>query len=145
MFDENQMGLMSEQDTKEAFGPLLKLWNMQNQNAQLERQMAQAKALSQPRGQNYGSVAGNIAGGLGDIAGAIGGGIRQHQVGQQMQANTNAMQDPAIFSSPLAKQLLQAQLLGGQGMGGMQPQQPKPQASMGGGMMDLYGASNGMG
>ncbi len=54
------------------------------QQEMVMQQLAQAQQLGQPRGRNYGSVAGNIAGGLGDIAGVIGGGIRAHQLqGQQ--------------------------------------------------------------
>lgn len=50
------------------------------------RQLAQAQELGQPQGKNYGTVAGNIAGGLGDIARQVGGGIRTHQLqGQQAE------------------------------------------------------------
>lgn len=58
----------------------------QAQMMALAQQLGQAQQMSQPVGKDYGSVAGNIAGGLGDVARQVGGGIRMHQLeGQQAE------------------------------------------------------------
>lgn len=143
--DFSDLALMSQQDTDETFKPLLKLWNLPNQNAQLDRKMAMAKALATPKGQNYGTAAGNIAGGLGDALGQFAGGLQMRDLNKQMDANTTAMQDPAIFSSPLARNLMLSQILGGQGMAGMPQQKPLAALPPGAGGLDLFGSSGGMG
>src|SRR3954471_12729120 len=57
--------------------------NAMDQSAALEPQMAMAQALSQPKGKNYGTVGGNVAGGIGDALGAFFGGMKMRNLGQE--------------------------------------------------------------
>lgn len=71
----------------------------QAQMAMIQQQLAQAQKMGEPRGTNYGSVAGNIGGGIGDIFRQIGGGIRTHQLGDQQNAllqRSEAMQNDLL-------------------------------------------------
>lgn len=54
-------------DELQALLEMLELSSHDDRQAALAEQLAQAQALQKPRGQNYGTVAGNTMGGLADL------------------------------------------------------------------------------
>lgn len=66
------------------------------QEAQLQRQMAIANALRQPRSGQHSTGAGAAFGGLGDVLRELGGGLRTHQLEQQGQQLQSAKRAEAV-------------------------------------------------
>lgn len=54
-----------------------------DQAGSLERQLAMAQAMATPKGKNYGTMGGNIAGGVGDALGAFFGGLQVKNLGEK--------------------------------------------------------------
>jgi hypothetical protein len=120
----------------------------QGELGMLQGQLEQAQQLSQPVGKNYGTVAGNIAGGVGDIIKQLGGGIRTHQLqGQQadmMKAGMGAQagildqKDQGRFDSGAAEMEAKRKLIEAMLAREQQPRAPSMGQQAGGfGLPDL--------
>jgi hypothetical protein len=131
MYDDNDG---DEQNQLAQFTPaelrqLLTLGVAPEKQQMLQQQMMQAEALRQGSGQQHSSPLGALFGGVADAGGALLGGVRQHQLRDQMDQLMGGQVD--------ARQMLLQKLLQGR-----QPPQAQPALPAGAGDLlpnDTYG------
>lgn len=107
-FDFSQM-------TPEQLDALMELGVLDDQDSQLQQQMAQAQALQQPSEHQYRTPAGALIGGLGNIFNAGMGGYQQTQIQKQQQD---------ILDKKRKGRKLYAEMMLGRGQHGAPPSMP---------------------